>query len=430
MLRCHVMLPLAVLCAVSGGAARATFACGDDPLVAELRAQIEHPERRAQAFEALYILGGAQALEFANDAIDDPDPMVQMWAWRLRLEMDLERRVRWIGEALEHPQWSIRRMAARSAAARTRDDDAIDALLERTLKTEDVGLVLESAADSLARRDPERGARRVHEWLTARGPLWRSCGLFAFASQPAPAYEDVFREAIAGDDSDRRIVAARGLATLGRHAADDPAHGTAEFLTNAEVEDRARKLDAALGPARASSWAELVEAAASASVVVVGEAHASASGSDAQCALLADLVRDWGADATTLLYERPVQSLQAALVAKAAELGIAAESLESDEDARKTAGERDQLARANLLERLKARPEQRWLVVYGDSHRASFVRELETATVPVLGVTTSGTPDVLRAAWACAGTLAIRGKVFRFANGTFFVANERGPGDP
>jgi hypothetical protein len=74
-----------------------------------------------------------------------------------------------------------------------------------------------------------------------------------------------------------------------------------------------------------------------------------------------------------------------------------------------------------MLQRLEEDPERRFVVVYGNGHRESLVRSLREHG-PVVGITTSGTAELLAAAWTCAGTLAVRGRVFRYGDGTYYVA--------
>lgn len=402
----------------------------DDPLASELREHLARPEHRSRAYEAAFILGGELALSFADGGVDDPDGMVRVWAWRMRLELDPAQRVHWIDEALTNPHWMIRRMAAHSAARKSEGDQAIDEFLERTLATEDLGLVIEQAAESHAQRNAARGARRVHELLRARGPQWNTHGLFAYAAFPTHDDAEVFRAALASDDLDRHILGARGLLALGRLDEDDPERATAALKTIREFLAYVETIDRDHGAVRTSHWDELIEDAATATVVVIGEAHASASGSEVQSRLLMALASRWGVDATTLGFERSVQEFQALPITTARERGVAAVALESEEEAQRSVFERDESARANLLAAIRNDPNERWVVIYGDSHRASFVHALRAAGVRVVSVTTSGKPTMLRAAWNHLGTLRISGRVFHFDDGTYFVANGPDLGDP
>jgi hypothetical protein len=85
----------------------------------------------------------------------------------------------------------------------------------------------------------------------------------------SPTHDDaeVFRAALASDDLDRHILGARGLLALGRLNEGDPERATAALKTIREFLAYVESIDRDHGAVRTSHWDELIEDAATATVV-------------------------------------------------------------------------------------------------------------------------------------------------------------------
>lgn len=157
-------------------------------------------------------------------------------------------------------------------------------------------------------------------------------------------------------------------------------------------------------------------------VVVLGEAHADCYVSSWQIQILADLVQRWMSDAVVLVYETPMKERQGAVLAAARFLGIKTTAVEEEHPTRQSVHRRDDEAKERMFELLSEDPSRRLVVVYGEAHRESFVRSIRAEGIAAVGVSLCGSGEMHADAMRTADTLAVRDRIFRYDNGTFYVA--------
>jgi hypothetical protein len=127
-------------------------------------------------------------------------------------------------------------------------------------------------------------------------------------------------------------------------------------------------------------------------------------------------------DSVLLVYETPQKENQGAVLAVAQLLGVETTAVEEEHPNRWSAHRRDDEAKQRMIELLREDPSRRLVVIYGDGHRESFVRTMRAEGIAAVGISLSGTGEMHADAIRLTDTLAVRDRVFRYDNGTYYVA--------
>ncbi|MEZ5966739.1 MAG: hypothetical protein R3F56_23070 [Planctomycetota bacterium] len=366
-------------------------------------------------------MGGPEMVDLAARYLDDADVFAQAHAWRLVLDNPQPGESERLLQGLEHRNYYVRACAARVAGASPCANAATDRQLEQILAEDPDQATVEHAATSLARRHGEAGAERAWDILEQRGETWLACATTALTLRPDARFEEVYAALAQESDEDLAIVGSRALAALRGSSDEDaalqmhPARMTSEEFAEHWSAQRRQRTGLAL-----SSWTALMQEASRSRVVVLGESHGSMYERGMQTSMLMELMANWD-DTPVLICETPVRELQKVVEVAAIQLGCPVEVVENTEARRRSGHARDEEAKQNLLRRVTDEPQRRFVVIYGDGHRDSLVGHLRANGVPATGVSLIGFGGMRVAAWRAVDSLATRGLVFRYPDGTFYV---------
>lgn len=293
------------------------------------------------------------------------------------------------------------------------DNDIRDRLWDMVATSPD-GHVVRLAGAQLVEKEGEPAAIRVFDTLRARGPDWPECALVSFAKHPLPAFSGVFAAAYRSAEFDSSVVGCRGLLALGETArvAD------AELAKSRTFEEWCS--DWASGqhrPAVAIPREAWLARAREARVVIVGEEHGMPTECAAELDLASELFAVHGSN-LVLVYELPVQLRQQPVISTMTQLGVEVRNLESGIEPSSPA--RDVVARQNLQSMVRAEPEKRFLVIYGDLHLRSLHAAMRDIDVDAVAVTHRHSNTMLTDAIRMVGW-RIQEHVFCFGDETYYA---------
>lgn len=352
---------------------------------------------------------------------DDNDDYVKMRAWQILTLCNWPEKETYIIEGLRHPSRLVRVVATRAAEECMEASENLDRALEAVLVEDDDSSVVQHAATAYVRRLGDPGGERAWATLEARGDSWLPLGLPAFSQCTLPQSAGLFTAAASGADPDLACLANRGLARIDSARTDDSVRtqATASWMTMSEFQRHWSDVGRRRTGMTISRWNDLIEDCTAARVVVVGESHASLFERAVQIRLLTETITRSGQ--VRVACELPVRGFQQPLIDAAEQAGCPVVFLEQGDPATRLAHERDEEAKARLLQLMAEDPECRWFVFYGEAHRESFVSTLRERGIRIVAVSLSGWGSILADAWRARGTIDIDDIVFRYPDKTYFV---------